>query len=194
MKHVRPAGTAAQRGFTLIELLIVFVLMGVLATLAAPSFMSFQRNSQLTATANSFLAALSAARAEAMKRQMRTFVVPADGSNWQSGWIVFVDTNSNASGQPAMEATVDLQVTSQGALPSTLSASAGFDDGSGNKYAMFNGNGFMTLLNGSFPTNGALQLDISNGSDTRRILASATGRLRVCVPDATTCSASASGL
>lgn len=185
-----------QRGFTLIELLIVFVLIAVLATLAAPGFMSFQRNSQLTTTANSFLAALSAARAEAMKRQLSTFVVPADGSSWASGWIVFVDINSNVTtGTLTIEPTVDLEVARQGALPSTLAvttsaASTGFDD-SGAKYAMFNGSGFMTLVGGAFPAGGAHSLDITNGSDSRRIIANTTGRLRVCNPTATDCAVSA---
>lgn len=188
--------TVRQRGFTLIELLVVFVLIAVLAVLAAPSFMSFQRNSALTTSANAFLASLSAARAEAMKRQLRTFVVPADGSSWASGWIVFIDVNNNVTTSAlTFEPTIDMEVARQGALPSTLavqtsSTSTGFADGSV-KYAMFNGSGFMTLIGGAFPTGGAHSLDITNGSESRRIIASTTGRLRVCKPSASDCAVSA---
>jgi len=182
------------RGFTLLELLVVMVLLSVLLMLAAPSFISFQRNSELTTTSNEFLAALTAARAEAMKRQLRAFVVPADGSSWASGWIVFIDTNSNVTtGSLTMEAT-DIEVARHGALPSSLaittpSGSTGFVDGSA-KYAMFNGNGFMALLSsgGGFANHA---LDITNGSESRRIIANATGRVRVCKPAETGCTATA---
>ena len=180
---------AAQRGFTLIEVLVVLVLLAVMLALAAPSFMSFQRNSELTATANSFLAALSAARAEAMKRQLRAFVIPGDGSSastdWSTGWTVFVDVDSNATGAP-LPSSADLVISRQAALPSTVAvntsaATTGFADG-GVNYAMFNGSGFMTLIGGSFPTNGVHALDLTNAIETRRIIANTTGRLRVCRP------------
>jgi prepilin-type N-terminal cleavage/methylation domain-containing protein len=177
----------SRRGFTLIELLVVIAMIGVLLGLAAPNFMAYRRNAELSTTANDFLAALSAARAEAMKRQLRSFVVPADGANWTSGWIVFVDVNSNvAAGSITFEPTIDFEVNRREALPSSLAvplsaASTGFDDG-GAKYAMFNGSGFMTLVNGAFPAGGAHSLDITNGTESRRILANATGRLRVCKP------------
>ena len=178
-----------SRGFTLIEVLVVLVLLSVMMVIAAPSFLSFQRNSELTTTSNEFLAALTAARAEAMKRQLRAFVVPADGSSWASGWIVFVDVNSNVtSGALTMEPTVDIEIARHQALPSSLAietpvGSTGFDD-SGSKYAMFNGSGFMTLLGG---TVGAHSLDITNGSEKRRIIANSTGRVRVCKPGASDC-------
>ena len=183
------------RGFTMLELLVVMVLLSVLLTLAAPSFITFQRNSELTTTSNEFLAALTAARAEAMKRQLRTFVVPADGSSWQSGWIVFVDANSNVTtGSTSMEAGIDIEVARHAALSSTLAittptGSTGFVDG-GAKYAMFNGSGFMALLSsgGGFANHA---LDITNGSESRRIIANATGRVRVCKPADSGCTATA---
>jgi len=177
----------ARQGFTLIELMVVLALLAAMLTLAAPNFITFQRNSQLTSSANSFVAALAAARAEAMKRQLRAFVVPSDGSNWQNGWIVFVDANSNAtSGSVSFESGTDIEVARYGALPGNvvqvLSVNAtGFKDGS-IYYAMFNGSGFMTLVGGSFPSGGANALDFYNGTETRRIIANTTGRMRVCKP------------
>lgn len=180
-----------QRGFTLIELLVVFVLLSVMLVLAAPTFLTFQRNSELTASANSFLAALSAARAEAMKRQMRAFVVPADGSSWASGWTVYVDANNDVTTSavtPTLtDASDDIVISQQGALPSTVvvdndTGISGFADGSV-RYAMFNGAGFMTLIGGSFPTDGVHALDLKSVTgEKRRIIANTTGRLRVCKP------------
>ncbi|MBX3603911.1 MAG: GspH/FimT family pseudopilin [Piscinibacter sp.] len=187
---------ARARGFTLIEILVVISMIAILLGIAAPSFVTFQRNSELTATANEFLAALTVARSEAMKRQQRSFIVPADGADWASGWIVFVDTNNNVTSMSMiMEAGVDVEITRHGALPSSLTmpvspTSTGFDD-AGVKYAMFNGNGFMTLIGGGFPAGAAHSVDVTNGTESRRIIANTTGRLRVCKPEAVDCSVAA---
>src|SRR5688500_7599105 len=45
-----------SEGFTLIELLTTIVLAAILLAVAAPNFMAFQRNSELTSAANSMLA------------------------------------------------------------------------------------------------------------------------------------------
>lgn len=191
-----PRSRACWRGFTLIELLVVFVLLSVMLALAAPSFITFQRNSELTSTANSFLAALSAARAEAMKRQMRAFVVPADGSNWTSGWTVFVDVNSDVTTSALTptdsDTSDDIIVSVQPALPSSVvvdnaTGISGFADGAV-KYAMYNGGGFLTLIGGSFPTDGVHALDLKSVTgEKRRIIANTTGRLRVCKPSEDGC-------
>lgn len=191
-------------GFTLIELMVTLALVAIMMVLAAPSFITFQRNSQLTSTANSFLASLSAARAEAMKRQLRTFVIPFDSSNWSSGWVAFVDVNSNLSttALASLSAyTLSSDSTSyiilsqvQGLPPSVVvdtSNGATSFARSGVKYAMFNGSGFMTLIGGGFPGGGADSLDFNNGTEARRVLASSAGRLRVCKPSDTSCSVSA---
>ena len=197
-----PAGGPAPRGFTLIELLVTLALVAILLVLAAPSFLTFQRNSELTSASNSFLASLTTARAEAMKRQLRTFVVPIDGSSWASGWVVFVDVDGDVTAanlgtakDAALAGTDEtLQRLSTGhAMTPTLSivtsvSSTGFVAGTVT-YAMYNGSGFMTLIGGGFPTGSANSLDIYNGTDTRRIIASSSGRVRVCKPADAGCSA-----
>lgn len=186
-------GAPASCGFTLIELLVTLVLAGVLVLLAAPNFITFQRNSELTTTANSFLATLSAARAEAMKRQLRTFVIPADGSSWSSGWVAFVDVNSNVSVSALSMDAGDIELARGPALPASVAidtTSATSFVHSGVRYAMFNGSGFMSLIGGGFPANGGDSLDFTNGSSqTRRVVASVAGRVRVCKPSDAGCSA-----
>lgn len=180
------------RGFTLIELMVTLVLVAVMMVLAAPNFIAFQRNSELTTTANSFLATLSAARAEAMKRQLRTFVIPADGSSWSSGWVAFVDVNGNVSASALSMDAGDIELARGPALPASVAidtTSATSFVHSGVSYAMFNGSGFMSLIGGGFPANGGDSLDFTNGaSQTRRVVASVAGRVRVCKPSDAGCS------
>lgn len=189
MHAVRRFGS---RGFTLVELLVTFVLLAVLLTLAAPNFIMFQRNAELTSSANSFVAALSAARAEAMKRQLRAFVIPGDGSsastNWATGWTVYVDANNNTTAGSLLPDASDIIVSRQGALPATVAVtSSSFLDGTA-AYVMFNGSGFMALVGTTFSTDRSIE--ITNGSENRRIIASPSGRLRVCKSGETGCSES----
>ena len=184
--------TVAARGFTLVELLVVLVLLGVMMVLAAPSFLTFQRNSELTSTANSFVGALSAARAEAMKRQLRAFVIPGDGvtasTDWSRGWVVYVDMNTSSTSSAQLPDSGDLIIAKQDPIPATLAVTgASFLDGSA-AYVMFNGSGFMALVGSAFTTDRSLE--ISNGSENRRIIASPSGRLRVCKSSETGCSES----
>lgn len=178
----RPRGA---HGFTLIELMVTFVLLAVMLTLAAPSFITFQRNAQLTSVANSLVAALSAARAEAMKRQLRTFVIAGDGSaastNWASGWTVYVDVNSNATASSLLpDSGTDAVVSRQDAMPSGVSVtSSSFGDGTG-VYVMFNGSGFPRYTDNSFPSD--MSIELSNGTESRRVILSGNGRVRVCKP------------
>lgn len=173
------------RGFTLIELLTTFALLAVLLVLAAPNFIAFQRNAELTSNANAFVAALSAARAEAMKRQLSTFVVPVSGEDWATGWVVFVDVDSDLA-----RGAGDIEVSQQPAIPGTLSvvvsadANAFNDTATSRKYVMYNGSGFMRQTGGGFQA-GALELESVTGAK-RRIIAEPAGRLRVCNPDADT--------
>ena len=179
---------AAARGFTLIELLVVLTLLGVMLMLAAPSFLTFQRNAELTSAANSFMAALSAARAEAMKRQLRTFVVPASANNWATGWQVFVDVDSNVTAGSVSAGTGDLVVAEPVGLPTTIGISSNtFGDGT-TTYVMFNGSGFMTLIDKTFQT-GSLELSNGTSSENRRVIVNPTGRMRVCKSSETGCAA-----
>nr|MDH4446330.1 prepilin-type N-terminal cleavage/methylation domain-containing protein [Acidovorax sp.] len=83
---VLPFARQSQTGFTLIELVVTIAIAAVLMAVAAPSFIGFQRNSELTSVTNSLISATNAARAEAMKTGMNAFVVPtANGNDWSAG-------------------------------------------------------------------------------------------------------------
>jgi type IV fimbrial biogenesis protein FimT len=94
-----------QAGFTLIELLIVVSLVGVLASLAVPSFRSLLVNRTVQAAVDALMADMRYARSEAVKRSARVSVCQsangtscATGSNlWVGGWIVFIDADGDGS-------------------------------------------------------------------------------------------------
>lgn len=91
-----------QSGFTLIELLVTLSIAAILLTVAVPNFITFVQNNHLATQANEFVTMLNYARSEAVKRNQRITVCSrstdtscAGTTNWDSGLIVFVDTNGD---------------------------------------------------------------------------------------------------
>ncbi len=72
-------------------------------TLAVPSFRDFLLNNRLTTTANEFTAAANLARSEAIKRGRNAYITSAAGTNWTTGWTVWVDNDSDDATQDANE-------------------------------------------------------------------------------------------
>lgn len=179
--RLAPPGVRRTAGFTLIEMMVTITVLVVLLGLAAPSFATFQRNSELTAAANTLLSSLAAARSEAMKRGRNVTVVPVDGTNWTSGWIVFVDEAGFGTKQSA-----ETELALESALPVSLTAAT---EPSGLVYVMFNGSGYPRLAGGGFQAS-SIDFSIASG-ETRRIISSPAGRLRVCKPADAGCTASA---
>lgn len=91
-------------GFTLVELMITLAIAGILMTVGIPSFNSTISSTRLTGYANEFVTALNLARSEAVKRGISVTVRKVDnksftnrdaGANWEDGWDVFTDTDSD---------------------------------------------------------------------------------------------------
>jgi len=176
------------RGFTLIELMITFAIAAILMMVAVPSFVSFQKNAQLTSAANTLLAATNAARGEAMKRGMSAMVVPANnGSDWTTGWVVFVDKNNSRT----YTDTGDNTVLTQGKVPSGISITGTGIATGGTPYIMFDASGYSKTKAGAF---GALTISFVRSDlaaadgyrQTRKIKIASTGRVRMCTPESVT--------
>ena len=125
-----------------------------------------------------------------MKTGFNAFVVPtANGSDWTTGWIVFVDNNGDGS----FSAADDTLVQTQPALESYFTVSGTGSSGETPAYIMFSSSGYSKTKSGSsFGTGGfgALTMSIARSDapasavyeETRRITISSTGRLRTCKP------------
>jgi len=86
---------ARARGFSLIEIFVAVAVLAILTAMAVPSFRELGRRMTVTANSNDIVAALTAAKSEAVKRGVIAGVVGA-GSDWSAGgWQVLVDSDNN---------------------------------------------------------------------------------------------------
>ncbi len=94
----------AVKGFTLIELMMTLSIAAILLTIAVPSYITFTKNSRITAQTNKIVTAISMARGEASKRGTRVVLCRSDdvgkddpdcsgnsgiAKDWSNGWLVF---------------------------------------------------------------------------------------------------------
>ncbi len=109
-------------GFTIVELMLSIAVAAVILSIGVPSFQGLIERNQLTSRINQFVSSMSLARSEAIKRNQRVLICPSsDGENclgnqYENGWIVFVDRNSNGSRQAADEELIWVS----GPLPSNM--------------------------------------------------------------------------
>ena len=179
-------------GFTLIELMVTLAIAAVLMMVAVPSLTTFRRNAELTSATNTLLASINAARGEAMKRG-RSAMVVANGTSWNAGWTVFVDTVATQTYSDA-----DVTVLVQPALTNfNVTGTPGSTATGTTPYLLFDASGYSKTKTGGF---NALTLSITPNfttdaqlsDQTRRVVIAATGRARSCKPTSasdTSCSA-----
>jgi len=108
-----------RHGFTLIELLITVAIVVIGLAIAVPSFREIILNNRQAIQINELLGSLNLARAEAVKRGLRTAVCKGSAApgcetttagccdttsptatnrnGWEQGWFVFVDTNEDSN-------------------------------------------------------------------------------------------------
>ena len=171
-----------SNGFTLIELAVTLVIAGILLTIAIPNFRDFMRSSSLISVTNQLVASIETSKGEALKRNMRAVIVPKDGAAWKNGWRVFVDANNDGVFDAA-----DTLVQETEAVPDFLdfTVSDNSTAAGGTPYLMFDGSGFpRDASSGAFAANTLTikRNDVATPNNTRRVIISATGRVRTCRP------------
>lgn len=138
-----------QHGFTLIELMITLGVAAILLTVAVPSFNTTIKNNRLVTHANLLVSSIGLARSEAVKHgRTATVCVSSDQAtctaetNWELGWMVWVDLNTNnqpdageerqfvqsfPSGTTLTSAVSLLNFSAQGAATDVATATATLD-------------------------------------------------------------------
>lgn len=117
-----------NRGFTLIELMVTIGILAILLAAVAPSFRGLLLDNQAAAQADALVTSLMFARSEAIKRNVPVVMCRSSsgtdcaGSNWASGWIVFVD--ADRSGSSAIS-TGDTIIQTVGKLPASFALTTG---------------------------------------------------------------------
>ena len=92
-----------ESGFTLLELMITLAIGGLLLSMAVPALQSFTNNSKRSSAVNDFVSSMHLARNTAITTNARVTICASSNTTscenvaWNSGWIVFGDSNSNQS-------------------------------------------------------------------------------------------------
>jgi type IV fimbrial biogenesis protein FimT len=93
-----------QTGFTMTELMIVTAIIAIGLAIAVPSYKYLTTSYRMSAELNNLSGDFQYARAEAIREgNAVTVCISTDGANctggvnWNAGWIVFSDPNSNAA-------------------------------------------------------------------------------------------------
>lgn len=88
------------RGFTAIELMVVVAIVAILGALAGPSFRDLIDGWRVRSGVEQITSSIYYARSEAIKRGGGVSVrknCAGTVQEWQCGWIVFTDANSNGA-------------------------------------------------------------------------------------------------
>jgi len=164
--------SAAQRGFNLIEVLISIVVLGVLISLAGPSFFEFMQNSQIRTAADAMQNGLQSARGAAIARNLpvRITIGPL------SAWSITDSAGTVIEARVAEEGTpnVGVNVLPVGAISVTFSAL-------GAVTANADGTASVTQMDFVNPSGGACQ-SASGPMRCLRVLVTGGGSVRMCDP------------
>jgi type IV fimbrial biogenesis protein FimT len=89
-------------GITLLELMMALMIVSIVAAIGVPSYKYVITNNRMSSEVNGLLGDLQFARAEAIKEGQTVTVCSSSNGTacsgsaiWNSGWIVFSDSNNN---------------------------------------------------------------------------------------------------
>jgi len=166
-------------GFTLAELLVAIAIGALLMLLAVPGYRAWIAEMELRDRVEALVAAMSLARAEAIKRGSRVDLCPsADGTycnpggRWEVGWLIFADDNHD--GERDDDETI-LRVQGESRPGITVRGNKPVSD-----YVSYTAMGHTRMVNG------ALQMGTfticRNGSSAVDVILANGGRVRVDRP------------
>lgn len=170
----------------MVEVVIVMVIVGILMSIAIPSFTGWLANIRAAEKAESILGGLQFARIEALKRNLRVSFTLSSNASWIVGCVTPVGDN-DGDGVDDCPASIRSVSASEGGTAS-VTLTQTLTDGSvaTTSTATFSGVGTVSSLNadGSSPL---AMIDAQGSGVTKpmRILLSAGGQSRLCDPAVT---------
>lgn len=121
-----------NKGLTLIELMVTLAVAGVIASIAAPSFMTMIRDNRIVTQTNDLVGSLQLARSEAVKRGVQITIRSASGADnvWDQGWNIFTDWDGDgvfdSNGDAILcETEEDCILQTQATLPNNFTLRTG---------------------------------------------------------------------
>lgn len=157
-------GRTRHQGITLFELLTMLFIVGILATVAIPSFISLINRYRLTSTAESMYFALQEARSEAIKRNANVYFSFTTGDDWCYGINASANCTCSTAGSCALNTTSRLK-TGQMDLSAT---------GYGSNYVYFEG------THGAANASGSITFTLHGGTTYLTINIGRLGNLTMC--------------
>jgi type IV fimbrial biogenesis protein FimT len=172
---------ARQLGVTLIELLVGVAIVALVMALAMPSYSTWLQNSRLRGGAESILAGLQLARAEAVRRNTTVWFGVAGASVWS---VCLVAPTVTATAVACAAANTVQAHTANDAAGATVAVGTfavdGVTAGGGNPVGFNNLGRLVTPPTAFNVDNGALTA--ANSRDLRVVI-DAGGAARMCDPD-----------
>ena len=187
------------RGFTLVEMMVTVVILAVLMALGMPSFSQWTQNSRIRTTAGSIHDGLTLARAEAVRRNATirfqlTTSVGDDCAPSASGtsWVVSYDDVNGACGHAMLNEAVSVNDATNNPAPRIIQRRSGQEAKGGVSVTATGGNSLFTFNGLGRLTSAADGIDVkpvgvagncTGATRCLRVVVSAGGQIRVCVPD-----------
>lgn len=175
-----------HQGVSLIELMIGMIIIGILLSIAIPSFSSWIQNARIRTTAESIQNGLQLARAEAVRRN--SLVQFSRGAGTSSNWTVGCTTpigDLNGDGVADCPAVIQSRSAAEGSTNVNISATADL--------VVFNGLGRVTPAGTpandiNIPTDGVCAAGAATAGLNKclRIMVSPGGQIRMCDRSAST--------
>lgn len=160
------------------ELMVALAIIAVLASGALPSFQSLLQRQRMRTAANDLVAAIDLTRSQAIGRGSPVVLAPIDpdGTAWEQGWIVFIDSNANRRPDAGEE-----EIFRQEQVADGITIRSRFSSGAAAQYLAYNGAGRSCQTGNSQAAQfGTLTLEF--GEQRKHIKINMLGRVRLCDP------------